>query len=88
MVVVFIVLVIVVTVSNPGVIRVSCREKADPGVTTFHLGTSCRLGAVQLKLTPPTVCSVRVVAVGLIYPLRSDDSMLCPDAEYEYPVRY
>ena len=88
MVVVFIVLVIVVTVSNPGVIRVSCREKADPGVTAFHLGTSCRLGAVQLKLTPPTVCSVRVVAVGLIYPLRSDDSMLCPDAEYEYPVRY
>ena len=85
---VFIVLVIVVTVSNPGVIKVSCREKADPGVTTFHLGTASRFGEVQLKLTPPTVCSVRVVAVGLIYPLRSDDSMLCPDAEYEYPVRY
>ena len=83
-----IVLVIVVTVSNPGVIRVSCKEKAEPGVVIFHLGTASKFGEVQLKLTPPTVCSVRVVAVGLIYPLRSALSMLCPDAEYEYPVRY
>ena len=81
MVLEFIVLVIVVTVSNPGVIRVSWREKAEPGVVIFHLGTASKFGEVQLKLTPPTVCSVRVVAVGLIYPLRSDDSMLCPDAE-------
>ena len=88
MVVVFIVLVIVVTVSNPGVIRVSWREKADPGVVIFHLGTASKFGEVQLKLTPPTVCSVRVEAVGLIYPLRSELSILCPDAEYEYPVRY
>ena len=85
---VFIVLVMVVTVSNPGVIRVSCKEKAEPGVVIFHLGTASKFGEVQLKFTPPTVCSVRVVAVGLIYPLRSDDSILCPDAEYEYPVRY
>ena len=80
-VLVFIVLVIVVTVSNPGVIRVSCREKADPGVDIFHLGTASKFGEVQLKLTPPTVCSVRVVAVGLIYPLRSELSILCPLAE-------
>ena len=81
MVVVFIVLDIVVTVSNPGVISVSCKEKADPGVATFHLGTASKFGEVQLKVTPPTVCSVRVVAVGLIYPLRSELSILCPDAE-------
>ena len=78
----------VVTVSSPGVIKVSCREKADPRVTTFHLGTASKFGEVQLKFTPPTVCSVRVVAVGLMYPLRSELSILCPDAEYEYPVRY
>ena len=69
------------TVSNPGVISVSCREKAEPGVTTFHLGTASKFGEVQLKFTPPTVCSDSFVAVGLMYPLRSDDSMLCPDAE-------
>ena len=79
--VVFIVLDIVVTVSSPGVISVSCREKADPGVDIFHRGTASKFGEVQLKLTPPTVCSVRVVAVGLIYPLRSLLSILCPDAE-------
>ena len=79
---VFIVLVIVVTVSNPGVIRVSWREKAaPPPFVIFHLGIASRFGEVQLKFTPPTVCSVRVVAVGLIYPLRSEDSILCPDAE-------
>ena len=78
---VFIVLVMVVTVSKPGVINVSCRENAPAGFTIVHLGTASRFGEVQLKFTPPTVCSVRVVAVGLIYPLRSDDSILCHDAE-------
>ena len=77
----FIVLVIVVTVSNPGVISVSWSENAAPPFVIFHLGTASRFGEVQLKLTPPTVCSVRVVAVGLIYPLRSALSILCPDAE-------
>ena len=85
---VFIVLVMVVAVSNPGVISVSCKEKAAPPFVIFHLGTASKFGEVQLKFTPPTVCSVRVVAVGLIYPLRSELSILCPDAEYEYPVRY
>ena len=66
MVVVFIVLVIVVTVSNPGVIKVSCREKAAPPFVIFHLGTASKFGEVQLKLTPPTVCSVNVLALGLI----------------------
>ena len=56
-------------------------EKADPVVDIFHLGTASKFGEVQLKLTPPTVCSVRVVAVGLIYPLRSELSILCPLAE-------
>ena len=78
---VFIVLVIVVTVSNPGVISVSCREKAEPGTDICHLGTASKFGEVQLKFTPPTVCSVRVVAVGLIYPLRSALSILCPELE-------
>ena len=81
MVLVFIVLCIVVTVSNPGVIRVSWRENADPGVVIVHLGTASRFGAVQLKFTPPTVCSVSVVAVGLMYLFVSALSMLCPDAE-------
>ena len=48
MVVVFIVLVIVVTVSNPGVIRVSWREKADPGVTTFLFALGVQQG-VSIK---------------------------------------
>ena len=82
----FIVLVIVVTVSNPGVINVSCREKAAPPFVIFHLGTASKFGEVQLKFTPPAVCSFVVVGVGLIYPV--SDSILCPDAEYEYPVRY
>ena len=77
-----------VTVSSPGVMSVSCREKAAPSFDIDQRGIASKFGEVQLKFTPPTVCSVRVVAVGLIYPLRSDDSMLCPDAEYEYPVRY
>ena len=78
---VFIVLVIVVTVSNPGVINVSCNENAPAGFTIVHLGTASRFGEVQLKFTPPTVCSVSVVAVGLMYLFVSALSILCPDAE-------
>ena len=71
----------VVVVSNPGVISVSCREKAAPSFVIDQRGIASKFGEVQLKFTPPTVCSVRVVAVGLIYPLRSELSILCPDAE-------
>ena len=81
MVLVFICLVIVVTVSNPGVIRVSWRENDAPGFVIVNLGTVSKFGEVQLKFTPPTVCSVRVVAVGLIYLFVSVLSILCPDAE-------
>jgi hypothetical protein len=45
---------------------VSCIEKAAPSVTICHLGTDSRFGDVHAKLTPPTVCVVPVVAVGLI----------------------
>ena len=79
MVLVFIVLVIVVTVSNPGVIKVSCREKAAPSVFIDQRGIASKFGEVQLKFTPPTVCSFVVVGVGLIYPV--SDLILCPDAE-------
>ena len=83
---VFICLVIVVTVSNPGVINVSCSEKAAPLFTIDQRGIASKFGDVQLKFTPPTVCRFVVVGVGLIYPV--SDLILCPDAEYEYPVRY
>ena len=79
MVLVFIVLVMVVTVSNPGVINVSCREKAAPSVFIDQRGIASKFGEVQLKFTPPTVCSFVVVGVGLIYPV--SDLILCPDAE-------
>jgi hypothetical protein len=62
---VVIVLVMFVTVSNPGVMSVSCIEKAAPSVTICHLGICSRFGDVHAKLTPPTVCVVSVVAVGL-----------------------
>ena len=62
--------------SNPGVIKVSWSEKAAPLFTISQRGIASKFGEVQLKFTPPTVCSVRVVAVGLIYPSRSDDSIL------------
>ena len=75
-----------VTVSNPGVISVSCKEKAAPSFTIPQRGIASKFGEVQLKFTPPTVCSFVVEAVGLIYP--DSDLILCPDAEYEYPVRY
>ena len=71
--------VIVVVVSNPGVISVSCREKAAPSVFIDQRGIASKFGEVQLKFTPPTVCSFVVVGVGLIYPV--SDSILCPDAE-------
>ena len=75
-----------VLVSNPGVIRVSWSENAAPSVFIDQRGIASKFGEVQLKFTPPTVCSFVVVAVGLIYPV--SDLILCPDAEYEYPVRY
>ena len=53
---VVIVLVMFVTVSRPGVIRVSCIENAAPSVAIFQRGTASRFGLVQLKFTPPTVC--------------------------------
>ena len=65
-----------VTVSNPGVINVSWIEKAAPSVAIFQRGTASRFGLVQLKFTPPTVCVLWVVAVGLIYPVSA--SILCP----------
>ena len=68
-------------VSNPGVISVSCREKAAPSFTIPQRGIASKFGEVQLKFTPPTVCSVSVVAVGLMYLFVSALSILCPDAE-------
>ena len=44
---VFIVLVIVVTVSNPGVISVSCKEKAAPSVFIDQRGIASKFGEVQ-----------------------------------------
>ena len=73
------VLVMFVTVSNPGVISVSCIENAAPLFTIPQRGIASKFGEVQLKFTPPTVCSFVVVAVGLIYPV--SDLILCPDAE-------
>ena len=49
------VLVMFVTVSNPGVISVSCIENAAPAVAIFQRGIASRFGLVQLKFTPPTV---------------------------------
>ena len=83
---VFICLVIVVTVSNPGVIKVSWIENAAPSFNIENRGIASKFGEVQLKFTPPTVWLFVVVGVGLIYPV--SDLILCPDAEYEYPVRY
>ena len=70
---------IVVVVSNPGVINVSCIEKSAPSVFIDQRGIASKFGEVQLKFTPPTVCSFVVVGVGLIYPV--SDLILCPDAE-------
>ena len=65
--------------SSPGVRSVSCREKAAPSFDIDQRGIASKFGEVQLKFTPPTVCSFVVVGVGLIYPV--SDSILCPDAE-------
>ena len=73
--------VIVVVVSSPGVISVSCREKAAPSFDIDQRGIASKFGEVQLKFTPPTVCSFVVVGVGLIYPV--SDLILCPLAAYE-----
>ena len=53
--------------SSPGVKSVSCREKAAPLFTIPQRGIASKFGEVQLKFTPPTVCSFVVVGVGLIY---------------------
>ena len=76
----------VVVASNPGVIKVSWSENAAPSAFIDQRGIASKFGEVQLKFTPPTVCSFVVVGVGLIYPV--SDLILCPDTEYEYPVRY
>ena len=55
------VLVIFVTVSRPGAITLSTRLKEFPGTATFHLGFVVPSKEVQLKFTPPTVCSLTVV---------------------------
>ena len=73
---VVIVLEMFVIVSRPGVIRVSWIEKAAPSVFIDQRGIASKFGEVQLKVTPPTVCSFVVVGVGLIYPV--SDSILCP----------
>ena len=67
-----------VTVSNPGVINVSWIEKAAPSVDICQRGIDSRFGLVQLKVTPPTVCVVDCVGVGLM--LSVADLILCPEA--------
>ena len=51
-VLVFICLVIVVTVSNPGVIRVSWIENAAPSFNIENRGIASKFGEVQLNLLP------------------------------------
>ena len=48
------VLCMFVTVSRPGVMRVSCIENG-PSAAIFQRGIASRFGLVQLKFTPPTV---------------------------------
>ncbi len=61
-----IVLVIVVTVSKPGAITLSTRLKEFEGTDIFHLGFDVPSKEVQVKFTPPTVCSLILVGVGLM----------------------
>ena len=61
MVEVVIVLFIVVIVSKPGAMTLSTKLKELPGTATFHLGFDVPSIEVQLKFTPPTVCSLTVV---------------------------
>ena len=63
---VVIVRVIFVTVSRPGAITLSTRLKEFAGTATFHLGVDVPSKEVQLKFTPPTVCSLTLVGVGLM----------------------
>ena len=55
------VLFIVVIVSKPGAMTLSTKLKELPGTATFHLGFDVPSKEVQLKFTPPTVCSLTVV---------------------------
>ena len=64
------------TVSSPGVMSVSWIEKAAPLFTMPQRGIASKFGEVQLKFTPPTVCSFVVVGVGVIYPV--SDLILFP----------
>ena len=66
MVEVVIVLFMVVTVSRPGAITLSTRLKELPGTATCHLGFDVPSKEVQVKFTPPTVCSLTLVDVGLM----------------------
>ena len=60
------VLVIFVTVSRPGAITLSTRLKELAGFDIFHLAFEEPSKVVQLKFTPPTVCSLTLVGVGLM----------------------
>ena len=55
-----------VTVSRPGAITLSTRLKEFAGFEICHLGFDVASKDVQLKLTPPTVCSLTLVDVGLM----------------------
>ena len=57
---------IVVTVSKPGAITLSTKLNELPGVATCHLGLDVPSKEVQVKFTPPTVCSLTLVDVGLM----------------------
>ena len=63
---VVIVRVIFVTVSRPGAITLSTRLKELAGFDIFHLAFEEPSKVVQLKFTPPTVCSLTVVGGGLM----------------------
>tara|TARA_B000000437_G_C11622259_1_gene295884 strand:- start:391 stop:594 length:204 start_codon:yes stop_codon:yes gene_type:complete len=63
---VVIVRVIFVTVSRPGAITLSTKLKELPGTATFHLAFVVPSKVVQEKFTPPTVCSLTLVGVGLM----------------------
>ena len=58
--------VIFVTVSRPGAITLSTRLKELAGFEIFHLAFEEPSKVVQLKFTPPTVCSLTLVGVGLM----------------------
>ena len=54
------------TVSRPGAITLSTRLKELAGFDIFHLAFEEPSKVVQLKFTPPTVCSLTLVGVGLM----------------------